>query len=121
MQNVYLSPTLQTLITGVPRYVIMFVLLEQIPRSRAIRFVQSVFTLNQEQRALERCAKHLVWIPRYGIRAASIEMRHNISRYMDQWLSRDKTIHQRSKKDKKIEDNYVQFDSFQPVSIFLRK
>lgn len=81
---VYLSPTLQTLITGVPRYVIMFVLLEQIPRSRAIRFVQSVFTLNQEHRALEWCAKHLVWIPRHGIRAASIEMRHNMSRYTSQ-------------------------------------
>lgn len=71
----YLSPALQALVPGVPGYVVVFVLLEQVPRTRAIRLVQSVLTLHQEQGALQRGAEHFVRIPRHGIRTVSIEQR----------------------------------------------
>lgn len=68
----YLSTALDALVACVPGHVVELVLLEEVLGTGAVGLVQRVLALDQEERALERGAQHLVRVPRDRVRSTRV-------------------------------------------------
>jgi len=67
LENVHFAATLQRLVARVPADVIVFVLLEQVTRVRAVGTHQQTLVLDENDGALLRRSHQLVWIPGHRV------------------------------------------------------